>query len=224
LIDINRLYSKDIIHTPVERYELILWVLTGEAENLKNDIHFDEKDYLRIEATMKDRANRMRSQLILYDHKDFKFLKSTTELQFEYEHLYPDDTPAMIQERIKNFVGTDLDIEVVTPKPITEAGDASTEELKSLVHQLDGRNVLLGRRCFVRSGAEYDWLTFDHLEPCSQVQFVDGGYSIGNIQVLSRCINYVKGNYTEKELVHWLAKILDTYEERYSEKENVAII
>jgi hypothetical protein len=190
-------------------------MLTGEANNLKDDIHFDEKNYKKIETSMKERANKMRNQFPIYDHKDWTFLKAEKELKFEYENIYPNDTPPMIKNRIKQFIETDPNIKLVKPKPITEAGIASAEELKSLVYDRDGRDALLGHKCYVRNGGAYNGLTFDHLEPCSQVRYVDGSYSIGNIQILSRCINYVKGNYTEKELVRWLAKILETYEDRY---------
>lgn len=111
----TRLFNEKFVNSPAQKQEVILWMLTGEAENLKHDIHFDEKNYLKIETTTKERADKIRNQFTLYDHKDWNFLKSIKELQFEYENIYPNDTPLMINEKVNHFINTDPYIEVVKP-------------------------------------------------------------------------------------------------------------
>lgn len=67
LISIDRQFNEEHVKSPEQKYELILRMLAGEE-----DIHFDEKYYIKIifETSMKEPEARMRPQFILYEHKN----------------------------------------------------------------------------------------------------------------------------------------------------------
>jgi hypothetical protein len=187
--------------------------MTGEASNLDGDIDITERDYSSIHNSMTKRARRMRKATPLYDRHNWTFLKREEELIYEYSHIYPDDNHKSIRNIVDRFLRYDKEVYEVPTKHQIDV--ASSDELYQLVQAREGRDALLSHKCLIANSKAFNGLTFDHLEPCSHERYTDGSYSIGNIQLLSSCLNAVKGHYSERELVRWLVRLLECYEERY---------
>lgn len=58
------------------------------------------------------------------------------------------------------------------------------------------------------------FLTFDHIQPVSR----GGSSSIHNVQIISYCLNQVKGNESNSELIRWIACFIKAQRSRLLEQ------
>ena len=73
-----------------------------------------------------------------------------------------------------------------------------------------------GHRLFLKDGSRFNGLTFDHITPVATIKNDPNAFSIDNIQLMSRCLNNVKGHFDDYELTLWLDHLLATCIERHS--------
>lgn len=193
-----------------EKLEVIRWLLLGEHDDITED--YNPLDYINFNKRrkqMSERAGKMRS-IPLFDHPSWDCLKSIKELEFEAQ--VEGGPNARAHDIFKKYPG----IKQVNRKEIPDTEIPDADQLRNLVLTSGGEDALLGHRCSPYPDSEVS-ISFDHIEPVSKVRYRPGSYSIGNLQILSKCLNRVKGNYPNREVVRWLSQLIDNYQEKYSQ-------
>jgi hypothetical protein len=91
---------------------------------------------------------------------------------------------------------------------------ATSLELFELMRKSKGVCAVSGiRGSWTKSSNNPFFLTFDHINPIS----LGGHFSIDNVQILSHCLNQVKGNESNLELIRWLWCFQNSLKKRMNE-------
>jgi hypothetical protein len=90
------------------------------------------------------------------------------------------------------------------------------KELMNLIVNNGSNDVILGYRLFLKDGSRFYGHSFDHVVPVATIKADRNAFSINNIQLMSQCLNDVKGCYNNYELIFWLNNLLANCIERYS--------